>query len=238
MLLRGDDERARRIAELAEGAVRERRLGWVDVADGQRRRAARHFARARELAPGDAEALIGLVASAKAELRRGPVPQIAEAELPPPVAALIQSWRLAANGDWSGIISRDAELASFAPGDALFGEAARLRARWRVESGDRAQAAEAVAIAQRALAHSWSADDALLHARAAAAAGDVTLARGSLELIAALGPPGERGRDLARSALAIAEALPADRTAELRARLTRRIGGLVPGAGAHPFTAH
>ena len=53
---------------------------------------------------------------------------------------------------------------------ALFEEASRLRARWRLATQDPGAGAEAQALLETLLVRRWSAWDALLHARAAIAA--------------------------------------------------------------------
>jgi spermidine synthase len=236
LALRGDEARARALADRSDGAARERQLGWLDLAKERVRGAARHFARASEIAPDDREALRGLVASRRADLRHGPVADLREADLDPAAAAVVAAWRSAEAGDWAAVAARDAVLASWQPGDALYRDAARLRAQWRLEAQD-ADPAAAAAIAVQLLASVWSPDDALLHARAALEAGDAASARGSLERVSVMLPGGESGRDLARRALAVADRLPAEEVADLRNRFARRVGGLPPGAGAKPITS-
>jgi spermidine synthase len=237
LALRGDLSRAQRLAELREGAERERLLGWVELAAERTRTAARHFARARAQDPADRAALVGLVASSRAELRRGPVAEIRESALDPATLAVIEGWRHARAAEWSAIAPLDSVLAQLVPGDALYRDAARMRARWRVESGDAEQSSAAAALMERSISYSWSPEDALLHARAAADAGQTAAAIGSLERIALQSGPGERGRDYARRALEIAERLPGDPVAGLRARLAQRTGGVPRGAGEAPFTS-
>ena len=232
-----DTSRARRLATPEAGAPRERELGWIDLGDGKRRGAARHFARALELAPGDRAAQIGLVASRQPDLRNGPVPEIDERQLDAPTAAVLAGWRAAPGSLAAALAPHDEALAQLAPGDALFRDAARLRAQWRLEEGGPQRSAEALAITERLQSAAASPDDALLHARAALEAGATTAAWASLERVASLAPRGERGRDVARRALALAERLPEERAAGLRVRLERRTGGLPAGAGDPLFTS-
>jgi hypothetical protein len=234
--LRGDLPRAKSLVERGDGATRERELGWLELADGKRRGAAHRFAAARSLAPEDHAALVGLVASKRAELRLGPVAEIREAELDAPIAAVIAGWRAESGALAAAIAARDDALAQIAPGDALFREASRLRAAWRIESGDAAQRTEAVSIMERLLTYAAGPEDALLHARAAIEAGQIDAAWGSLERISALAPVGERGRDIARRALALVDRLPEERASGLRDGLLIRSGGLPAGAGDAPFT--
>ena len=217
----GQAKRGRELANADGEAARERDLGWVDFATNRPENAARHFTRARSLEPDDRDALLGLVASRRAELASGPVAEIPETELDAPVAAVIAGWRDLKRGDRSAIARRDGELAQLAPGDALFRDAARQRAQWRLAAGDRAAAAEASAILARALIYEWRADDGLLYAQAAIAAGEPAFAWGALERIAESGTDPNRLDNL-RRALEIAQALPPEWGARLRGHL---IGG-------------
>ena len=224
IVLRGGAVRARILAMADDGADEERSLGWVELANNRSQSAARHFARARSLEPDGSDALVGLVASRRVDLTRGAVPEVPEALLAAPVAAVIEGWRLADRKEWDGVAALDAELARIAPGDALFREASQLRTLWRVETGDPAACAEGTAILETWLSYFWHPEDALLHARAAIAAGRPMVAWASLTRIAGLAPRNERGRDQARRALAIAEALPEDVGPALRDRLAARAG--------------
>jgi hypothetical protein len=219
IVLRAGASRARDLAMTAEGADQERDLGWVELTNNRSRRAARHFARARSLAPDGSDALVGLVASHRVDLTQGAVPEVPEALLEAPVAAVVKGWRLADKKDWDGVAALDAELARIAPGDALFHEATQLRTLWRVETGDPAACAEGMAIMETGLTYFWRPEDALLHARAAIAAGQPLAASTSLARIAGFALRNERGRDQARRALAIAETLPEGLDPTLRDRL-------------------
>ncbi|HKA14270.1 MAG TPA: fused MFS/spermidine synthase [Myxococcota bacterium] len=219
---RGSEQRALDLARAEAGADRECAQGWVELGRSRPRNAARHFARARELSPDDSESLLGLVASRRSELARGPVPEIPERELAAPVAAVIAGWRAAARADWSAVAALDEDLAQHAPGDALYREAARLRAEWRLERGEQTAAADAAAILAAVLTSSWQGEEALLHARAAIAAGQSQVGWTALDRIADLAPPNERGRDLARRALALVDQLPEDAARRVRAALERR----------------
>jgi hypothetical protein len=150
---------------------------------------------------------------------------------------VLVGWRAESGALVAAIASRDEALAQIAPGDALFREASRLRAAWRLESGDAARRTEAVSIMERLLTYAAGPEDALLHARAAIEAGQIDAAWGSLERISALAPVGERGRDIARRALALVDRLPEDRASDLRDALLIRTGGLPAGVGDAPFTS-
>ncbi len=234
---RENRRRARYLAESAEGAARERSLGWLELSAQRVRSAARHFARARSLAPQDREALVGLVLSRREELARGPSAEIAESELDAAIAAVVAGWRDLEHGGAAAIASRDPMLARFAPADALFREASRQRALWRLEVGGRAASAEAAAILERVLLRDWHAEDAELHARAVAAAGEHTFAWGSLERILALADSDRPGREQARRALEIAKGLPGTLAESLRVRLARRADGGASTGQSPPIRA-
>ncbi len=210
LVLRGGADRALELARGDGGAAAERGQGWVEVTNNRARSGARHFARALAIEPGDRDALRGLVLSRRTDLARGPIPELSESALDAPAAALIAGWRRADERDWSRVAELDAEIAQIGRGDPLFREASRLRARWRLESGDRSHAAEAVAIEDAVLRNFWHGEDALLHARAAVAAGLPESAWPTLARIAELAPPTERGSDLMKRALEIADRLAAD----------------------------
>jgi spermidine synthase len=219
-------ERATDLAMAGDGATEEAGLGWVELAAGRTGRAARHFERALSLAPGDRDALEGLIASQRIALGQGAtVEALSEAELEPPFEALIAGWRYAEVRDWDAIAALDADLARIRPGEALFGAAARLRIAWRLAANDAQEAAQALAVAETLLVRGWTPYDGLLHARAAIRASRPLDAWGSLHRIAARATAGPRGRTLVERALEIARELPEDRFEALREQLGRRMRG-------------
>jgi hypothetical protein len=220
----GQARRARELAKSDEEAVVERDLGWVDLADNRLANAARHFSRARSLAPGDRDALLGLVASRRAELADGPVSEVPESDLDAPAAAVLAGWRAAERGDEAESQSRDADLARIAPGHPLFRDAARQRALWRLASGDRTASAEATAILAQLLTYEWRAEDALLYARAAIAAEEPAFAWGALERTAAQSGSDSGKRENLRRVFELALALPPEWSALLREHLLVRGG--------------
>jgi hypothetical protein len=223
LLAQGFGARAEALALAADGAAREAGQGWVALARDRPRTAARHFARALELAPAHGDALAGLVASHRLALARGEsVPGLSEKELDGPLAALLTGWPLESGGDWAAVSALDEELARLRPGDALFQEAARLRAAWRIAAGAPAARAEALAIADVLATRTRDPEVVLLRARAAAAAGRPATAWGALDHLADLLPTGERGRALAQRALEIADELPQDPEDRVRGRLEQR----------------
>ncbi len=213
-------ERATALALSEEGAVRETELGLIELGLARRGRASRHFERALALAPGSSDALAGLVESRSFDLARGQaVEGISEGSLDGPVVTLIAAWRHAEAGEWDAVAALDAELGRIEPGEALFEEASRLRADWRVATEDPALGAEAVAIAERLLSRQWNPVDALLHARAAIVAGRPRAAWGSLSQIARKVSDYPRKGKIVEAALDVAKALPEDLAQDVRSRL-------------------
>ncbi len=213
-------QRATALALTETGAAQETELGWIELGLGRSGRAARHFARALKLAPDTSDAVVGLLASRAVDLtQRRPVAGISEEDLDDRLVALIAGWRHAAAEDWDALAALDAELGRIEAGEALFEEASRLRARWRLATKDPRAGAEAQALVETLLSRQWNALDALLHARAAIAADRPAAAWGSLSRIATILPTHPRAAALVESALEIAEALPEEIARDLRTRL-------------------
>jgi len=230
---RGESERASDLAMASEAAGEEAGLGWVELAAGRSGRARRHFERALALAPGDPDALGGLIASRKLELAAGDAGSgIPEGDLDPRHAAVIAGWRHAEARDWDALARLDAELARIGPGEPLYDAAARLRIAGLLAADDPQAAAHAQALAETLLLRSWNAYDALLHARAAIRANRPNDAWGSLQRVARRITANQRGRTLAERALEIARELPEDRFRALRDEIARRSAGVPRGSAA------
>ena len=215
-------ERASALVATEDGALQEAGRGWVELGLARTGRATRHFERAVELAPGSSDATAGLLASRVHDLTRGrPVDGISEQHLDVRLMSVIAGWRGAAAKDWEAVAALDAELERIEPGEALFEEASRLRAGWRIARQDPAAGAEAQAIAATLLLRQWSPTDALMHARAAIVAGRPVDAWGSLSLLARALPNHPKREKLTRDTLEIAKALPEELAQDLRTRLPR-----------------
>jgi spermidine synthase len=218
-------DRATDLALSQDGALQETGLGWVELGLARSGRAVRHFERALKLAPETSDAVVGLMMSRAIDLTQGrPVEGISEASLDEPLRAVIAGWRHAAAENWDAVAALDAELGRIQPGEALFEEASRLRAGWRLASKDPAAAADAQAIVGTLLARQWSPQDALLYARAAIAAGRPEAAWGSLSYIIRILPTHPQAERLVAMSLELAKALPEDRALDLRNRM-RPAGG-------------
>jgi tetratricopeptide (TPR) repeat protein len=228
LLASGQGPRAAELAKASNGVTKEIALGWIELEKGRSGRAARHFSRARELAPDHPEVNAGLIASHKAALARGEnVPGLSETGLDAPQRALVAGWRHAKMGSWDAVAKLDPELARIAPGEPLFELATRLRIEQRLDSERPEAAAEAQALARRLLLRLPVPRVGLLHARAAVRAEDSVAAWRSLQRLARRASTGSvaftpLGRDLAQRVLEIGRALPDERFAELEALLVKR----------------
>ncbi len=212
-------ETARSFARaLPDPAERSTALGWIELDLGRHRTAARHFEDA--LAAGASPAArFGLVRAERRALLRGDAElEAVAASLSDGGAAVARGWRAAEAGDWDALRALEPGLAAALPADPAFEDAARLRARWRVQSGEPARAREALALLDDLLAAGGSPrpgresgagpDDLVLRARAAAIAGRPETAVASLEHAAkVLAAERPRDRRSAYEALEVARAL-------------------------------
>jgi len=213
-------ERATALALSERGALEELGLGWVELGLARPTRAARHFARALELAPHTSDAVAGLVASRSFDFTHGrSVAGISEADLDERLTALIAGRRYAAVNDWDAVAALDTEIARIGPGKALFEEASRLRAGWRLATEVPQMAEEAQAIVETLLSRKWNSTDALLRARAAIRADRPAAAWGSLIRVAEMPLASEHGKAIAERVLEIAEGLPDDAAQDVREQL-------------------
>lgn len=227
LLASGQGPRAAELVKASTGATQEIGLGWIELEKGRSGRAARHFARALELAPDHPEVRAGLIASRKDALARGEnLPSVSDTELDARQRALVAGWRHAKRGSWDAVAELDAQLARFAPGEPLFDLATQLRIEQRLESDRPEAAAEAQALARKLLVRRWVPKVGLLHARAALRAEDSVAAWASLQTLARVASTAplarsQRGRDLAQRVLELGRALPDERYAELEALLVK-----------------
>jgi predicted membrane-bound spermidine synthase len=213
-------DRAERIADSLQGAARETALGWTELANGRSRAALQHFERALALDPDAPEARQG---RAMLQTSAGAGPE-ADAVEPLPSdaawAAVLRAGESARGGDWQGVAALDAQLAQVRPGDPYFGRAAGLRATWRVETGDAARGAEALAIVDTAIARGGQPALYLLRARAALVAGRPQATWLALERLAEVMRRSPQTRRIARRALTLLGELPVNLHSDiLRARL-------------------
>jgi hypothetical protein len=202
-------------------AQRALALGWIDALERRPHAARRHFERALELDPASAEARSGLLLVHRRRLARSSDGDLLEslAPLTPSQSAVAAAWRARATGDLDRLASLDTALAGIPPADGLFPEATRLRAGWRVDSGNRDRAAEAILIIDALAIARPSTRDLSLRARAALLADQPLAALSTLEeMIRSVRKP-----EPARAALAIVEDLPADFRPQDSARMRRQL---------------
>jgi spermidine synthase len=227
---RGFDSRAASLALSRTGADEELGWGWVELAKGRYGRAARHFARALQLAPDSRDARAGLVAAWQVALSNGETPPALDGvDLDGELSAVVEGLRHVRKGEWSALKDLDTPLADIGPGEALFAHASGLRVRWRLELGGPEAGAEALAIADTLLLRTWRADRALLRAESAIAAGRPVAARGSLERIRSF--PGGGPPAVALRTVEVCRALPAEIAGDLCVRLARRPRAAGPPSG-------
>jgi hypothetical protein len=105
------------------------------------------------------------------------------------------------------------------PGDALFTEATRLRAQWRIDSREPEAGAEAIEFTDTLLMRRQKLDDFLLRALASELAGKPVMAWFALDQLTSQIKPNRR--EVARAALDLIETLPSHPAEpRVRARLT------------------
>ncbi len=174
----GAVQRARLLAEaLPDPVAQQTALGLADLAAGDRGTGEFKLREALELDPQAPEALFGLLLHVyRPAIVRGRPVSFVERFADERVRAVVEGWRLSEAGDWRAIQRLDDRLAAFDSRHPLFMSAARLRAAWRVDSGQAELAREAVTVLEALLSPRPSAGDLLLRARAAVAVGDAPAA--------------------------------------------------------------
>lgn len=150
---------------------------------GREGEAEARFRDALALAPGNAEALAGLLGTYRGALAAGRSVAFVEGLTDPAARTLAAAFRASAPRRWRELSALDGALAAVPAHHALGEEALRLRIAWRLESGDRADAAEALHLLDRELPDARGPRDQLLRAEAALAAGDRDGAIGLAEVV-------------------------------------------------------
>jgi spermidine synthase len=199
---------AKRAARLVEAmpASADRALAEALLAIEAGEVAAAETLRARA---GHPQARAALLRGARQEIEAGRDPQDAlGAALEPLERAVVTGWRV--RGDVDALRELDPLLHSISPRHPLAAEAARLRAEWRIESGDPHLAWEAIEIVDVSLSSLQAADDLLLRARACLAAEKPVAALDMLDSLARrVEGKDARTRTLLRRGLRLARAVPA-----------------------------
>jgi spermidine synthase len=236
-----DEDRAARVtAAIEEPVGHAGAQGLIDLSKGDVAGATREFEAALRLDPERAEVRAALLHVRAGQLAgRATAQSLGLPEPTPAEAAVIEGWRRQRRGDRSGLRALDPALASIGPNDALFANATRLRASWRVASGDAALALEARELLDVGLARTMSPDDLVLRARAALTAGDDRTTLSTLAELRErlLSVPGahprwlDRRAQLARDALRVLDDVPPGDEQPARGSVLREQFRLLARAG-------
>ncbi len=140
-----------------------------------------------------------------------------------PARAIVEGWAREARRDWESLRALEPRLALAGPSDAVYGDALRLRAAWRIASREREHGVAAMALLDLALPMSVEPGDYVQRARAALVVGDVGAALEGLTQALDSTTPGafRTMADLVASELA--EVPAAAEEAAARAQLERKI---------------
>lgn len=222
----GRPARATVFAEaLTDPAERVAASAWVDMQSQRPIMAARRFRQALSVDPSSIEARAGLLWLARRQLEAGEGDPLLE-ELGPLDAAstaVVAGWIAQAAGDWSALEALDGQLAQAGPRHPLLTEATRLRAAWRMQSGEPARAAEAVGILDAITILNPQFPDLVLRIRLQ------TLAQQPLAALATIEETLQRVRrpEQARTLLAAVDALPVDVRPQVVASARARLEALL-----------
>jgi hypothetical protein len=201
----GQTGRAVEIARnLDQGASLAAR-GWLAADDRQIARARALFAKALELDPTNAAARIGLICVYSPKLLETLDLRV---DWSPRERLLLDAVELRAAQDWPGLTALDEALAGIRVSDVGGAMATRLRAVWRIASGDPTRAREAIALLDDLLTRERTGEHYLQRLEAAVTAREEALVWGGLfhfasspRMLPPLGP---------RPLLAIARRLQSD----------------------------
>ena len=227
MLSTGLVDRAQRLAAAATNpAEMQVGLGLIARKAGNQKAALGHFRRALIADPSNAEAQIALLQllpapnardSGKDRLLRGlghePIPK---------VRLVAEAWELAQREEWQRLADREDELAAIAARDPAFIPATRLRAQWRLGTGDRDNARQALALLDGMVPIGGSLGDLILRARAASLAGYGAGAASSLDEVLRRTSRRPSHRRVLQDALELLDELPQGFIPAGRRRTIRR----------------
>jgi spermidine synthase len=147
------------------------------------------------------------------------------AALPEPAATVVEGWRLEARRDWDALRQLEPRFTGIAVQDPAYPDAQRLRARWRLETGDRALLEEGVSVIDlRLLPMSLSPDDVILRARFSAKLGNAAAALSALSHATEWTTRSAGARTAARVREVLPLIPPAPEVARFRSILERRVG--------------
>jgi spermidine synthase len=173
---------------------------------------------------GAYEARVALLRAERARLVAGAEDLVAlAAPLVDPARAVVEGWKIEARGDWAALRALEPRLVTTRPDDAIYDDALRLRAAWRIASGDAREGEAALALFDLALPTSVDPDDYVQRARAAALVGDVGTAIESLTQALESTKPAAFRAVAQRVATILAALPPAGELDESRALLEQKI---------------
>jgi hypothetical protein len=197
----------------------------VALEAGKRERARQALAEVLLDAPSHPEARAALLSASAIRIVDGVDPEtLVAAPLDRVERAVVEGWRANDSGDYVALRALEEALASPPPEHPLAADANRLRAEWRVASGEEALTLEAIDIASRAIVDLGNPGDLLLRARACVAAGEPAAALDTLALLAPrTGSATPLSKALAREAARIARAIPPSADIEAQRKQVLRI---------------
>ena len=199
-------DRASFIRNSLEGEPRALAGGWLMVSRGRPVRAASIFEGVLDLNPSSKSAQLGLALARPETDRAG--------DLSPAERAVFSGMGFVIARDWERLRELDPLLAEVEPGTLVFSEAARVRAKWRLHSGDPALAWEGVTIIDVLIARGRDPRDLLLRAQLAGAAAREEYAWATLAGLSRVLRWDSRSRQLAAQALRFASTLAEDEHSE------------------------
>jgi predicted membrane-bound spermidine synthase len=206
LIRQGSIVRARRLAEtFADPVQRQTAAGLAELAAGRRDAGEFTLREALELDVAAPEALDGLLALYRPAIVSGEQVSFARRFTGDPEAAVIDGWRLSGSGEWLAVRQLEERLAGAGVRHPLFTDATRLRAGWRIESGEPHLAREALELVGPLLVPVAQPVDLLLDARASAVLDEP---RAALAAVAAALPKITRDSVPMREAKDILSSLP------------------------------
>ena len=176
LIRQGDVRRAGRLARtLTDPVIRQTAVGLTELAAGRERAAGLALRQAVQRDPQSEEAVAGLLHLHQAALTRGQSFSFTAQLGDSPAAAVLAGWRMADDA-WQELRRLETQLAEIAVRHPLFVAATRLRARWRVASGESDLSQEALDLLEPLQAPTLQLEDLMLQARAGATVGQPQIA--------------------------------------------------------------
>lgn len=198
----GETDRAGRLIELLDPIDADVARGWISADSSRPAVARRFFLSALAADPSHTAARAGLITVYRDEAFEALPAEIAWTERE---ALALRGAELRVARDWAGLEALDADLAAIDKHDLLFDLATRLRASWRIESGDAARAREAIPLVDSLLVRHRATENYYVRVRAAVAAGERDIAWAGLMHLAK--PGALRSPVFARSLFGLARQL-------------------------------